>query len=117
MNSLQISKNETRPRFVERWEHEISKNPIFIEEFEEEERYLKKYDGPGKPCGRIYSEFGLHGEYMELLDASFSPWYNLDTSGIDDLRETDFGNDHLMSMVPFEGEHAHEQKQFDSDCI
>ena len=55
---------------------------------------------------------------MELLDASSSPWYDyVNTSGIDDLRETDFGNDHLMSMVPFEGEHAHEEKQFDSDCL
>ena len=35
---------------------------------------------------------------MELRDAS------VDTrNGIDDLGQTDFGNDHLMSMVPFEG--------------
>ena len=97
-NIYQIISNETLLRFVERWEHEISKNPVFIEEFEEEERYLRANDGPGKPCGRIYREFGLHGQYMELRDAS------VDTrNGIDDLGQTDFGNDHLMSMVPFEG--------------
>ena len=101
-----ISKNKTRLRFVERWEHEISKNPIFIEEYEEEERYLKNNDGPGKPCGRIYREFGLHGQYMELRDASFDRSYieNGNVNGIDDLGDTDFGNDHLMSMVPFKGE-------------
>lgn len=97
-----ISKNETRLRFVERWEHEISKNPIFIEEFEEEERYLSDFEEDfypeGKPCGRIYREFGLHGEYMELRDASINH-----RNDIHDLRETDFGNDQLMSMVPFEG--------------
>merc|ERR1711990_909148 len=85
---------ERRLRFVERWEHEISKNPIFIEEFEEEERYLKNNDGPGRPCGRIYREFGLHGQYMELRDASID--YRND---IDNLGLTEFGNDHLMSMV------------------
>ena len=93
-----IRKNKTCLRFVERWEHELSKNPIFIEEFEEEERYLKNNDGPGKPCGRIYREFGLHGQYMELRDASSNRG-----NDINNLGRTDFGNDHLMSMVPFEG--------------
>ena len=106
-----ITWNETRLRFVERWEHEISKNPVFIEEFEEEERYLRANDGPGKPCGRIYREFGLHGQYMELRDAS------VDTrNGIDDLGQTDFGNDHLMSMVPFEGKLAIRHQPSDSHC-
>ena len=85
-------------RFVARWEHEIAKNPIFIQEFEKEERYLRNNDGPEKPCGRIYREFGLHGQYMELRDAFFN-----ENNGIDNLGETDFGNDQLMSMVPFEG--------------
>ena len=85
-------------RFVAKWEQEISKNPIFIEEFEKEERYLRNNDGPEKPCGRIYREFGLHGQYMELRDASVD-----DSNGIDNLGLTDFGNNQLMSMVPFEG--------------
>ena len=85
-------------RFAAKWEREISKNPIFSEEFEEEERYLRNNDGPGKPCGRIYSQFGLHGRYMELRDASAD-----NSNGFDALRETDFGNDELMSMAPFEG--------------
>ena len=85
-------------RFVLRWEAEINKNPTFFKEFEEEERYLRNNDGPGKPCGRIYREFGLHGQYMELRDASADASY-----GFDNLGQTDFGNDQLMSMVPFEG--------------
>ena len=86
-------------RFVRRWENEMNKNPTFVKEFEDEERYLRNNAGPGKPCGRIYREFGLHGQYMELRDAS------VDTSnGFNNLGDTDFGNDQLMSMVPFEGE-------------
>ena len=85
-------------RFVRRWEDEIQKNPIFQEEFKKEERYLRNNAGPNRPCGRIYREFGLHGQYMELQDASSDENY-----GFDDLRWTVFGNDHLMSMVPFEG--------------
>ena len=85
-------------RFSRRWNWEMHKNPIFAKEFEEEEKYLRNNDGPGKPCGRIYREFGLYGQYMELRDAS------VDTSnGFDNLGKTDFGNDQLMSMVPFEG--------------
>jgi len=85
-------------RFMSKWESEIAKNPIFQEEFKKEERYLRNYDGPGRPCGRIYREFGLHGKYMEILDASIDSSY-----GFGDLGQTDFGNDQLMSMVPFEG--------------
>ena len=85
-------------RFNDRWEKEIAKNPIFQEEFEAEKRYLRNNDGPGKPCGRIYREFGLHGQYMELRDASVDQ-----SNGIHDLGETAFGNDEMMSMVPFKG--------------
>ena len=86
-------------RFVTKWESEIAKNPIFQEEFEKEEKYLRKTrNQPGRPCGRIYREFGLHGQYMELRDASVD-----ENNGYGDLGRTDFGNDHLMSMVPFEG--------------
>ena len=85
-------------RFVNRWDAEIQKNPVFVEEFEKEERYLRNNDGPGKPCGRIYREFGLHGQYMELRDASVDS-----SNGFSNLGDTDFGNDELMSMVPFEG--------------
>ena len=86
-------------RFVNRWRDEIQKNPTFLKEFEEEEKYLRNNDGPGKPCGRIYIEFGLHGQYMELRDASADASYE-----VNNLGDTDFGNDHLMSMVPFQGE-------------
>ena len=85
-------------RFINKWENEIAKNPIFQEEFKQEEKYLRNYDGPGRPCGRIYREFGLHGQYMELQDASQDEEY-----GFDDLDMTDFGSYHLMSMQPFEG--------------
>ena len=99
-------------RFVTKWEDEISKNPIFIEEFEKEERYLRNNDGPGKPCGRIFTEFGLHGQYMELRDASVdngpdSTWFadsDYVKNGVDVLHWTEFGDNELMSMVPFEGE-------------
>ena len=109
--------NESRLRFVERWEHEISKNPVFIEEFKEEERYLTEnlvVDGPGKPCGRIFMHYGLYGPYMELRDASVHT-----SNGIDDLGQTDFGNNNLYSMVPFEGKPAlrYERSDGHSDCV
>ena len=86
-------------KFIKRWEEEIAKNPVFQKEFEDEEKYLRKTrNQPGRPCGRIYREFGLHGQYMELQDASIDENY-----GFGDLGRTDFGNDHLMSMVPYEG--------------
>ena len=82
-------------RFVDRWDDVIAKNPILVEEFETEERYLRNN---GQACGLIFREFGQHGESMELRDASVDTSY-----GIDDLGQTDFGNDELMSMIPFEG--------------
>ena len=85
-------------KFAANWEREIARNPIFQEEFKQEEKYLRNYDGPGRPCGRIYREFGLHGQYMELYDASLD-----EENGFDDLDKTDFGSYHLMSMQPFEG--------------
>ena len=85
-------------KFDQVWEAEIAKSPAFQEEFKKEEKYLRSNDGPGRPCGRIYREFGLHGQYMELRDASY------DTNNrIDDMGRTDFGNDQLMSMIPFPG--------------
>ena len=84
-------------RFVAKWEEELTKNPIFEEEFEQEEKHLSNYDGP-RPCGMIYREFGLHGYSMELFDASVDI-----QNGINDLGRTDFGNDELMSMMPYEG--------------
>ena len=85
-------------KFTKKWEAEIDKSPAFQEEFKKEEKYLRSNDGPGRPCGRIYREFGLNGQYMELRDASY------DTNNrIDDMGRTDFGNDQLMSMIPFPG--------------
>ena len=85
-------------KFVARWEREIAKNPIFQEEFKKEEKYLRNNRGIGRPCGRIYREFGLHGIYMELRDSSVD-----ESNGYGNLGQTDFGNDELMSMVPFDG--------------
>ena len=85
-------------KFVKRWEEEIALNPIFQKEFEDEENYLRSNAGPGGPCGRIYREFGLHGDFMELRDASLD-----ENLGYRDLGRTNFGDNHIMSMVPFEG--------------
>ena len=85
-------------KFVERWEKELAKNPIFQQEFENDERYLRHDIQPGRPCGQIFSEFGLRGRKMELNDASVDM-----SNGIDNLGDTYFGNDELMSMVPYAG--------------
>ena len=53
---------------------------------------------PPRPCGRIYNEFGLQGKYMEVFDATFAFEF-----GIDFLGHTVFGDNQLMSMVPYEG--------------
>ena len=76
----------------------MAKNPVFVEEFEKEERYLRNYDGTGKPWGLIYREFGPNGQLMELFDASVDA-----NHGYDELGDSDFGNDELMSMRPYEG--------------
>ena len=85
-------------KFAANWEREIARNPIFQEEFKQEERYLRNNAGPGRPCGRIFREFGLHGQFMELADASRN-----EENGYDDLDKTDFGSFHIMSMRPFKG--------------
>ena len=86
-------------KFVLRWMQEIAKNPIFVEEFAKEERYLRSHGTrKGRRCGYIYNQFGLSGREMTLYDASED-----DTNGFDDLGRTDFGNDELMSMVPYAG--------------
>ena len=86
-------------RFVDRWESEMLKNPIFQQEFEKEAKYLKQTRGqPGQPCGRLYREFGLHGSYMELQSG--------ENYGFGNLGYTDFGNDELMSMIPYEGKNS-----------
>ena len=78
---------------------EIAENPIFIEEFAKEETYLRSHtSGKGRLCGYIYNQYGLKGREMTLYDASED-----DTNGFDDLGRTDFGNDELMSMVPYAG--------------
>ena len=86
-------------KFVLRWMQEIAKNPIFVEEFAKEETYLRSHGTrKGRRCGYIYNQFGLSGREMTLYDASED-----DTNGFDDLGRTDFGNDELMSMVPYAG--------------
>ena len=84
--------------FVRRWEGEIEKNPIFQEEIESEKRYFRSQGSGDEGCGVIFSEFGLHGRQLPLYDAAVNP-----NHGYDDLGETQFGNDQLMSMKPFPG--------------
>jgi len=81
---------------VAKWESELKKNPVFQEEFKKEEKYLRNYDG-ARPCGKIFTQFGLHGNSYELYDAAVDGF-----NGIDHLGDTDFGNDELMSMMPYE---------------
>ena len=85
-------------RFVSKWENEISNSPVFRKEFENEKNYLQRNAGLGKPCGRIFREYGLHGQFMELRDAAVDS-----DNGFNQLSETDFGDNELMSMQPYEG--------------
>ena len=85
--------------FVGKWEREIAKNPIFQEELEEEERFLDQRSESGaRPCGYLFSEFGLHGVRITIYDASLDPKY-----GISSLGSTALGNNELMSVKPFLG--------------
>ena len=85
-------------RFTKKWEAEIDKSPAFQEELRKEERNLRNNDQPGRPCGRIYREFAVGGYYLQLYDSSY------DTTKIfNDLRNTDFGNDRVKSMLPNPG--------------
>lgn len=99
-------------RFTARWENEMAKNPIFAEEFKKEEAYLKETRSTrnARPCGRIYKEFGLHGEYRELLDSSHDDprLCAADGHGFNDMSHglcllTHDWNDQLMSMIPYSG--------------
>ena len=86
-------------RFVRRWDLEIAKNPIFQEELDEEERFLEQRSHSGaRPCGQIFSQFGLHGRSYYIYDASLNP-----KNGIDNLWNHPMGNDELMSVKPFPG--------------
>ena len=85
-------------KFIGFWELEIRENPIFQEVSKNEERYLRNNDGPGRPCGKIYREFGLNGYHMEVRDGSYDP-----NNHFNNLKDTQFGNDQLMSMIPYEG--------------
>ena len=103
-------------RFTARWENEMAKNPIFAEEFKKEEAYLKETRSSHgrRPCGRIYKEFGLHGEYKELFDASVdapdvcaNDGYALFAYGADLRNGLCFmpsgWDNQLMSMIPYSG--------------
>jgi hypothetical protein len=83
-------------KFVAKWESELKKNPVFQEDFKKEEKYLRNYE-EARPCGKIFTQFGLHGNSYELYDAAVDGF-----NGIDHLGDTDFGNDELMSMMPYE---------------
>ena len=88
-------------KFVVRWKTKAFKNSkmkSIQEELKKEERYLRNSDGPGRPCGKIYREFGLTGYMMELRDGSYDV-----NNRFDNLKDTQFGNDQLMSMRPYEG--------------
>ena len=89
--------------FVGKWEREISKNPIFQEQAEAQiKRYYRNGANGEERCGRIYKHFGLHIGHddvpLNLYDAAVDP-----RNGIDRLIDTDFGNNHLMSMKPEPG--------------
>ena len=84
--------------FVGKWEREIAKNPIFQEEIEEEDRYFRSQGTGNNRCGIIFNQFGLHGKALYLYDTAADP-----NNGIDNLGETYFDNDELMSMKPLPG--------------
>lgn len=84
--------------FIKRFENQIEKSPALYQEFQKEEKFLRTADKSTKPCGRIYSKFGLDGNSHLLYDASVNSLY-----GLDDMRNTEFGNDELMSMAPYPG--------------
>lgn len=84
--------------FAKKWERELEKNPIFEQEIEEEKRYFRSQGTADERCGVIFTQFGLHGNQLYLYDAGIKSEH-----GIDDLGETNFGNDELMSMKPLPG--------------
>ena len=101
--------------FVEKWEREIAKNPIFQEEIEEDERLLRQQDAAGersgwKPCGMLYSQFGLNGRRYRIYDASEDS-----SHGIDDLGDHPLGNDELMSVRPYPGCYIRSYQHIDKE--
>ena len=90
-------------RFVAKWKHEIEKNPIFQEEIEEDERFLRQQDAASgrsgaRRCGELFSQFGLNGRRYTIYDASVDRSQEIDHLGYHPL-----GNDELMSVKPYPG--------------
>ena len=90
-------------RFINRWDHEISKNPVFQEELEQDERFLRQQDAAAgrsgsRRCGMLFSQFGLNGRRYTIYDASI-----YSSNGIDHLGNHPLGNDELMSVQPYPG--------------
>ena len=79
-------------RFMARFESELMKNPKFQKEFEND-AVARSDERNGQRCGTIYSQFGLHGWSKTLYDGQ----------GINDLGDTEFDGDELMSMAPVNG--------------
>ena len=89
--------------FVAKWKSEIAKNPIFQEEIEEDERFLRQQDAASgrsgaRRCGELFSQFGLNGRRYIIYDASVDR-----SQGKDDLGNHPLGNDELMSVKPYPG--------------
>lgn len=78
------------------WEAEIQNNLKLQANLTNDEVMLSNKYIPGKPCGRIYSNFNLGGESMLLYDSATA------FNGFNDLSKTDFGAKTLFSMQPFE---------------
>jgi len=79
-------------RFMAKFEQQLMKNPNFQKEFDDDGVARTNQRGD-RACGRIYNEFGLHGKSRQLYD----------DHEIGHLRDTDFGNDNVMSMAPMPG--------------
>ena len=101
-------------KFEDKFENELMKSPVFADEFREDEILLENLDqraireGRGKPCGQIWSEFGLQGESLVVYDSSIDEDFN----GFHDLRKTNFDRYKLKSMQVLEDGKFHFQKFF-----
>ena len=87
-------------KFAGKWEGEISRNPIFQEQFKIEKDFSRSNHGQGRQCGLVYPEVGLHGTPLMLYDASVD-----ESNGWDDLAFSteDYLKNNIHSMVPYEG--------------
>ena len=99
-------------KFEDKFENELMKSPVFADEFREDEVLLENLEqraireGRGRACGKIWSEFGLHGKNIVVYDSSID-----EDNGFHDLGRTTFGRYKLQSMQVLE------DGKFDFDTI